>query len=357
LSSKTDIPEPDKKMIDKWTKEIITSNKLTELDTVQKVSESIARYLEQKFKEYSISISSKLSENGFIIKVKDSSLEEPSNWFSDLLEDEKLSNEELKIKKIAKEIYLHSLAMLELIDPAKYQEYLQTLNLKSYTAPPHHQVDLFAVWADKIVSLFKLSNDTPLNKIINKTIIFFDMLFPDYAIEYSKQKDDYRYPVFIDRLSDNYLMWLSVIDKIKRQIFCTHHLILQKLNRTNDFPQYSDFWLELVLVYEEMGLTKEANEFGRLGLTYDSPDMGLLTELTTYYAQKRRFTDGLKYIKKTGEIFYEQKEYSIALRIFQQIVSFEPNGKSNWINLEKAYLAMGNKKEAEKCREKYSKLG
>ncbi|MHA1211776.1 MAG: hypothetical protein ACTSSH_04870, partial [Candidatus Heimdallarchaeota archaeon] len=64
----------------------------------------------------------------------------------------------------------------------------------------------------------------------------------------------------------------------------------------------------------------------------------------------------IKYIKQSGLIFFDKKQYPMPLDIWKKVTNFEPFIKENWVNLEKVYLAMGNEAEAQECRERIEKL-
>ncbi|NHJ84999.1 MAG: tetratricopeptide repeat protein [Asgard group archaeon] len=356
MSSSNEIPEPSDEIITKWSNEIVSRNNLSDEFSYQKITDFIAKYVEEKFTQYYVTASfTELGEEGFKIREKGTPMDDPLDWFK-IAGEKELTEEEARVKEYTKLIYLKILSKLDMPNPAKYKEYLKELNLQSFIVPPDYRVSAFTVWADKIINYYKLTNTSSLETIIKKTIYFFDILFPDYSIYYTRYKDEVKYPVFIDKIDDDYLFWISVIDKIRKLIYCTHYQILKKFNRIRDYPKDPDFWFELVLVYEELGLKTEANGFGEMGIALNPRDLTLLTELATFYGEKKRFVDGLIYFKKSAELFFEQKQYAIALRISQNIVMVEPKNKDNWIFLEKTYLAMGNTTEAQRARDYYSKL-
>ena len=109
----------------------------------------------------------------------------------------------------------------------------------------------------------------------------------------------------------------------------------------------------LVTLYEEMGSSDKADEFGAHGLSHDPKDLSGLTELITIYAEKNQLhTRGLRYLKKSALIMKEQKQYDQALKVWLRIAEFEPHDKGHWSHIADIYEALGRSAEAAASREK-----
>ena len=354
MNSPPEIPEPSEELAIDWATKIIASNKLTDVSPLDVIATSVANHVGEEFPAFFVS--ARLIQDGeFIFQVRNKSdgPSDPLDWFKTLGEDEEEQTQETKmLGKYALVTYEKLLEILDIANPKSYKEHLKKLKMRTFDSPPDYKKSVIDFWAKKIIDYFELTDKTPLKVIIKKTLLFFDILYTGYCISYNKYKDERKYPVVIDKIGDDTLMWLDVTTKIRRSIYSVHFRILTNLGRIKDYPQDPEYWFELVLVYEKLGLKKEANVFGKRGLALNPTEMIGLTELVEFYSEQRRFLDGLKYLKKSGEIFLDRKQLKISLDIWKKVTNFEPHIKDNWINLEKVYLAMGNDLEAKKCREK-----
>ena len=358
MNSPPEIPEPSEELAIDWANKIIASNKLTDLSSLEVIATSVANHVGEEFPAFFVS-ARLIHEGEFIFQVRNKSdgPGDPLDWFKTLGEDEEEQSQETKmLGKYALVTYEKLLEILEITNPKSYKDHLKKLKMRTFESPPDYKKSVIDFWAKKIIDYFELTDKTPLKVIIKKTILFFDILYTGYCISYTKFKDERKYPVIIDKIGDDTLMWLDVTTKIRRSIYCVHFRILTTLGRIDDYPKDPEYWFELVLVYEKLGLKKEANVFGNRGLDLNPTEMIGLTELVEFYSEQRRFLDGLKYLKKSGEIFLERKQFKVSLDIWKKIINFEPHIKENWINLEKTYLAMGDDLEAKKCRDKIDAL-
>ncbi|MBN1329995.1 MAG: hypothetical protein JXA54_11030 [Candidatus Heimdallarchaeota archaeon] len=353
----SDIPQPSKEQVNEWVKNIIIKYNLQERLSIENIILSISYYFSEQFDNYRIeAFDFDNIENCFRISSK-TKVDGEDNIIDWMLPKEDNSEEANRLKEYLKATYRAILARLNIIDPANYSNFLTNMNINSFEKIPDYKDSVFNFWAEKIIKHFNIVESTTLDDILKKTIQFFNMLFVNYEIIYAINKKDVRkYPVYIDRKNGNFLMWFNEIDKIRKIIFSTHYKILKKLNRIKDYPKDPEFWFDLVIVYDQLGMFDEADNFGDMGLALNPKELGGLTELVTYYNEKGRYLVGLKYVKYSGHLIKEQKNYQLALNIFTKVVNVEPKVKENWVILADLYSKMGNEIEAKNCRNRAAQL-
>ncbi|HUT80325.1 MAG TPA: hypothetical protein VMZ29_03905 [Candidatus Bathyarchaeia archaeon] len=356
MDQPSEIPPPSKEQINDWAEKIITKFNLKDKPSIKNIILSIVDYFTEQFTNFRIEANDfENIENCFRISAI-TKVNGEDNILDWMLPKEDDSEEAKRLKDYLKNTYKAIIVKLNVIDPAFYSRFLTNMNLNPFDKIPNFRDSVFNFWADKVIKHFNINNTTKLDDIIRKSLQFFNMLFLNYDVEYVIFKDENKYPVLIDRKNDDYFMWLDEIDKIKKMIFSTHYKILKKLNRISDYPKDPDFWFDLVFIYDQMAMFEEADEFGDMGLILNPKELGGLTELATYYAEKGRYFVGLKYFKRSGLILKEQKNYKLALNIFTKIVDLEPQVKENWSILAELHTKLGNETEAKNCRDKAAQL-
>ena len=357
MSPHPEIPEPSEELAADWAKKIIKLNKLTQESSFKKIAACVGSFVEGEFEGFIVSVTPITDgEYQFFFRSKgedSSDLDLIDDIFGSDVED---TAETKMLSKYAQAAFEKTLLLLDIPNPKLYGIYLKKMKMRTFDSPPEFRLTVFKVWSKKIISYFKITKDTKLTEITKKIILFFDIIFPDYYIRYKKSKNENKYPILIDKKNDDTLHWLEVTTKIQKLVYCTHFQILTSLGRINDYPKDPEYWFEMVQIYEIMDLRNEANVFGNRALALNPTELTGLTELVEFYSEQKRFLDGLKYLKKSGEIILEKKQYKLALDIWKKVTNFESNVKENWLQLEKVYLAVGNESEAKKCREKIGRL-
>jgi len=231
MSQEPKIPEPSDELATDWVNKIISQNKLTDESSLEKISDSIADFVEKEFPEFKVTYTHvDQGVNGFRIRDAKAQIEDPLDWllpFEDTVDD---SEEEKMLRKYISVTYSKLLTLLDIANPSKYSDYLKEWKLRAFKEPPKYRVSVFGFWAEKIIKYFNLTDTSNLTTIIKKTLTFFDVLFPDYSVNFLKYKDEAKFPIRIDRIDDDTLMWLSITTKIRRLVFSTHYHILKQFN-------------------------------------------------------------------------------------------------------------------------------
>ncbi|NHJ40959.1 MAG: hypothetical protein FK731_13090 [Asgard group archaeon] len=344
------------KQINDWSNEIVKSNKLSKESQFSDLSNAIVDYFRELLPNYNIYGNDVYGKNvNFSVRKKEdkkkakvSSKEKDdidlSGYFSNFLEP--LSEEEEKLAIKIKETFLTVVDILGKLHPINYTKKLKELGLIEYTKIPKSDSMLLAIWSKSIIDYFKLNTNTPILTLIKNVIQFFDMIFPGYDIYYQEYKDKIIFPLRIDKIGDDSLGWATEIMRIRLYLFATHQSILEKLNRKNDFPKDSEYFFNLALIYEEMGLKDQANKYGEYGISLPQRDTFGLSELITFYFDTKRFTDGLKYMKQLGNLYVKKGMKKPALQMWQMVSRFD-RGLDVASNLIILYKELGMNKELE----------
>ncbi len=349
------IPEPSEEQKNEWAKKIIESINERKFYSLENVVSAIQNYFETQFPNYRVNtIGLELGDECLLVRKAPPPGSDPmDDLFSAFIPDKEPPTEDvLMMQKYVRASYLKILDLLEMDNPAQYSEIIAKIGLRPFEKIPEYREQAFEFWTKKVIEYYKIKSNTPLEKIIKSIARFFNLLFPDYSFAFFIPKDMEYYPIAIDRLYESSGMWFMEIHKIRLMIYNIHYIILKKLKRFNDYPKDPNYWFDLVVLYEEMGLKDKADEFGAHGLSLDPDDLTGLTELASLYIEKRDFRRGLRYIKKSGLIMKEKKMFQPALDIWKKIAEFEPHDKSHWLVIADIYEEMGNSTEAAVSREK-----
>lgn len=349
------------KQIVERAKKIIKTKQITDQIPIDNIAFSIADVLKSEFPNYQIEVfDASRDVDCFYIQKKSTKKTSTKDSLLDnlfrLKPTEPMTKEAQKIAEIGKQTLESILQIIDVVHPGKYPTIIKEMGLTELKHPPALQLQTIDLWAEKIIKYFKITQNMGLLKIAKRINVFFDVIFPEYSISYFVPSDKEKFPVSIRRTSGNDFMWLNEIDKIRNSIYLTYLSILNKLDRKKDYPKDPEFWFILVLAYEEMGLPVKANEMGDYGLSLNPQKLNGLTEIVTYYAEKKQPTKALKYMKKVGALYLHQNQFSIALKIWQNIVQFEPNVKNNLLTLATVYRKIGDIKSAEKFEAKAKTL-
>jgi len=350
------IPPPSEEQKNEWAKIIIEDIDKRKFYSLENIVLDIQYYFETQFPKYRIDIYGlERGEECLIVRKAPPPGSDPmDNLFASFEPSKEPPTEDvLMMQKYVRETYLKILELLEMDNPKKYDEIIKEIGLRPFEKIPDFREQAFEFWSKKIIEYYKLKSDSSIELIIKSIARFFTLLFPEYSFSYFIPKSEEYYPIAIDKRNDDSLMWAVEIHRIRLMLYNIHYLILKKLKRIIDYSKDPNFWFYLVTIYEEMGLPNKADEFGAHGLSLEPKDITGLTELVTLYADKNQlYTRGLRYLKKSGLIMKEQKNYSQALQIWKRIAQFEPNDKNHWLVIADIYEEMGNSKEAAESRDK-----
>ncbi|NHJ05554.1 MAG: hypothetical protein EAX90_12070 [Candidatus Heimdallarchaeota archaeon] len=351
---------PSKEQIMEWSNKIIKENRLTDSSMFNDIIMSITYFFEKIYKDYRVAkITDEKSNVSFYVSKREEKISKEDSMFDFLLGPDTSKPMNEKEKLVAKSISLtlsEILLKLDIINPDDYPRLLKDLGMNKLAKLPDFREETFDFWADKIINHFKLTSNSDVIFVQKKIILFFDLIFEKYSTHYRKFKDEKIFPVHIDRIDDDSLAWATEIAKIRNMIYSTYYLALSKLNRSTDFPKDPDFWFDLALIYETMGNSGKASEYGERGLSLNPTELGSLSNLALFYAEHNKFHQGLKYLKKLGEIFINKGFFKQSLSLWQRIVSSEPNVKDNWLKLALVLDKLGNASQAEQCRLRASQL-
>ena len=341
-----------------WSKTIISSNKLTKESEFSDISYAIVDYYRDLLPNYNIFGNDVYRKNvNFSVrkKIDKKKAKEPSkkkeepdlsslydSLFSDMFES--LSEDEEKLANKIRETFLTTISFLDKLHPINYPKILKKLGISEIIRTPKSEISNITAWSTKIIEYFKIKQNTPILTLIKNEMQFFDMLFPEYDVYYREYKNKITFPLAIDRRGDDSLAWATEIMRLRLNLFATHQTILEKLNRKNDYPKDSEYFFNLALIYEEMGLKDQANKYGEYGLSLPPRDTFGLSELITYYGDNKRFNDSLKYIKHIGNIYNKKGMKKLALQMWQLASRFDV-GQDVVSNLIILYKELGMKKE------------
>ena len=350
---------PTKEQIIEWSNKIIKENRLNDSTMFNDIITSVTYFFEKIYKEYHITqIFDENSSASFYVSEREESSAEDS-MFDFLLGPDTSEPMTKKGKAIAESITStleEILLKLDIINPGEYPRILKELGMNQLVTIPNYKEDTFDFWVDKIISYFKITSKTNIVLVQKKVILFFDLIFEKYSAYYRKYKDERIFPVYIDRIDDDSLAWASEIARMRNMLYLTYYLALDKLKRTAELPKDPDFWFDIALTYETMGKSSKANEFGEKGLSLNPTELGSLSDLALFYAEHNRFQQGLKYLKKLGEVFIDKGFFQQSLGLWQRIVTSEPNIKENWLKLALVYEKLGDSIQANKCKTRASQL-
>jgi hypothetical protein len=281
LTKISEITNATSKQIKEWSNEIMKTAKLSSESQFSDISNAIVDFFRKLLPKYKIYANDVYKKNISITVLKEEEKkkekevkqeEEPelSGILDSLFGDmpESLTEEEKKIASKLKETFLVIIADLGKLHPINYPDIVKKLGLSELKKPPKSDFANITNWSTKINGYFNIKQKTPILVVIKNIIQFFDMLFPDYEIYYQEFKDKNAFPLMIDRIGDDSLAWATEIMRIRLNIYATHQSILEKLNRKSDYPKDSEFFYDLTLIYEEMGLKDQANKYGDMVCLY-----------------------------------------------------------------------------------------
>ncbi|NHJ84491.1 MAG: tetratricopeptide repeat protein [Asgard group archaeon] len=343
----TTVINANQNKITDWAKELIDKKQLTSQTPIQNIAYAITDLIEPLITGYEIDArDADILDDPFYVKKaapkKADSDDNDLMGFSLFKPKEPMTEEAEKIALTLKKIFDEILGMLDIIHPKKYQQILQNLGLNSYSNVPPIKLNILNIWADKIIGFFKLSKQITLETIIRKEVIFYSALFTDYQVSFIEYKNKDKFPLYIKRKYGNDFAYLDEVEKLRGMFYLTHNALLEKLGRMNEKPIDPNYWFSLVLIYDSINLPNKADEVGDIALSLNPQELDELTIIVTHYLEKRMFARGLKYFKKSGELFLNRKQFTVAARTFENVTRMEPNVKQNWLNLAKAYKGLGD---------------
>jgi hypothetical protein len=346
-----------KKQIKEWSSEIIKTSKLSSESQFSDISNAIVDFFRKIMPKYKIYANDVYRKNvSFTVlkeedkkkekEVKQKEKPEVSSIFDSLLgiSTEPLTEEEKKIASILKKTFLVILEDLGKLHPINYPEILKKIGLNELKKAPKSNFANITNWSTKIIDYFSIKEKTSISALIKNTMQFFDMIFPNYEVYYQEFKDKNAFPLMIDRIGDDSLAWATEIMYIRLNVYATYQTILEKFNRKNDYPKDSEFYYNLALIFDEMGLKDQSNKYGDYGLSLPPRDTYGLSELITYYTDNKRFSEMLKYLKRMGDIYNKKDMKKLALQMWQLASRFD-TGLDVVSNLIILYKELGMKKE------------
>jgi len=359
------VPQPkktekqDAELATELAKKIVTSEQLRTTSTLEDVTIVIAKFIEKQYPEFRIDyLAPEMGVEGLSARKKKAKKDDPDD-LSDIFDtftDEPLTDEEQTITDLTGSVYSLVLKKYGIIKQADYKSIIEKMGLEQFKTVPNYSEVEYDEWASKIIEQFIITNDATVEKITNSVIQFFQMLIPDYLFKYYLWKDKKKYPLRIDKKGDDSLFYVFEINQIRGILFNIHYILLTKLQRQKDYPKDPDFWFDLVVLYEELGQKEKGYELGSHGLKLNPKEIGALSNLISYYLEKRQVKDSLRFYKHTAHIYKAKNILTVAEKSWKQIISVEPNSKENWQNLAEILTELGNEEEAQKCLERIKHL-
>ncbi|MHA1243570.1 MAG: tetratricopeptide repeat protein [Candidatus Heimdallarchaeota archaeon] len=350
-------PNRDEKLAKEIAKKIVASGKLGEISTLEDVAMVLGDYVEDEIAGFRADIfEPEIGEKCITAHKKSTKKADPDDLgdFFDMLTGDPLSEEEQDMTATIRLAYSLLLREYKILNPLAYKTIIERMGFKQLKTVPKYLDAKFDDWTSKIIEQFVITNDTTAEKITNSVIQFFQMLIPDYSFKYHIWKDKKKYPLTIDKKGEDSLFYVFEINQIRGILFNIHYLLLNKLRRHKDYPKDPDFWFDLVILYEELDQKEKGYELGSQGLKLKPKEVGALSNLISYYLEKRRINDSLRFYKQTAHIYKAKKMLTIAEKSWKQIIAVEPNNKVNWQNLADVLTALGKTEEAEKCLQRIS---
>jgi hypothetical protein len=341
------------KQISEWILEIIKNYNLTKETNFKELTESIAKYFMDKVSRYDIYVQAFDDTELFFeirkIKPKEAPCEdkEKIDDLDDLLFGEiftPMTDEEREASAKLRVVFIELTNKLGILHPIHYPEIIKKIGLSVYDEPPKNSDENFQLWATKCIEYFKFTKSTPKLELIKNSAQFFDMIFTTYSIKYGTFKQAEKFPIYIDKLAERPLSWAVEIDIVRKNFYAYYIHILNKLQRTKDYPDDSEFWYSLVYLYDTMGLMVKTNEFGDIALKSNHYDSFELSQLCLYFVDRKRIKDGLRYLKKLGGIYLKEGKSKLALQIWN-IASTVDQGSDVVSALLKLFDELGMKNE------------